>query len=245
VPAWSGAEATERLVFRAVGQSLTSNLPTRQRLLIGPALFHDPDLEAVHRELILGAKPPSWMSSYGGPPIRFTDHALSISPILHRCRAGDVSSCWVAIGVTGNAEPIEDIKLWYGDSLMESLIEGGADCASERLRSLCWDMFAEDRDRLRPLGLASRQSLVNVAIEMGGPGAFSRFATPVTEDDPRALIATTARNDADVVMAEWLRRVEAAKPDRAATDKEARFGAALWILLFAALATRSSRWRLG
>jgi hypothetical protein len=65
------------------------------------------------------------------------------------------------------------------------------------------------------------------------------------ESDLRALVAKTSATNPDRVMAEWRKRVLAAKPDRPNADTLARYGALVWVLFLSVFATRSTRWRLG
>jgi hypothetical protein len=175
---------------------------------------------------------------------------------------------------------VENMEVWYTVEQLEGIVEArfgpGHTWASCRglLAQECGLFVRRLSQNLTPLGPAARASLASIAVEMGGAGAFHRFAEPSSESaaeairefrtsgrsdeelgaflatwrdpfDIRELIATTAGVPADEVMAEWLARVLESRPDRAAREQRARLGAVAWILLFVAFSTRSTRWRLG
>jgi hypothetical protein len=153
------------------------------------------------------------------------------------------------------SEAAEDIRLWYGDAFdrWTTQLDGCVRIDSGRD---CDKAITEFHDRLTPLGDLARASLVSVALEMGGRGSLARLiafrGSPTGLDllkegpaDHREMIARTANTDADAVMGEWLRRVRAARPDRAGENRESRLGSFLWIAVLMSLATRSTRWRLG
>jgi hypothetical protein len=231
--------AKQDLVRRALGNALQGTLTVPQAAWIGRELLtSEPDLEAVYRQLATGP-----------------------SASLHRCKSGELDSCWLAMGVAdvagltlrdGEAVLVEHLGAWYTESQRRSLALSHAtftrlrgDCDAGDLTS-CDGILLTSYEQLVPLDRDARTALVSVALEMGGRGSFARFGEPAAfPADFREIISRTARTEADAVMAEWHRRVIAAKPDRPRADREARVGSLLWILLFTAFAARSTRWRLG
>lgn len=241
---WSSRESVEGYVRRAVGQVLAEALPEPQgswsnRQPIG----FMPDLRGVYRQLVVGR-----------------------SETAARCREGDLEACWSAMGATGSGDLeglIADLRLWYTPDQRRRLVEATTRPYGTRGRAAEWLACVEGGQQaacdrflvtayslLIPLDRHARASLAMVALDMGGDGALARFAEPVVApsgslSNPRDLLARTAGTDADAVMAEWLRRVAAVRPDRAGLGRGERFLAFLWILFFVALSTRSTRWRLG
>jgi hypothetical protein len=255
---WGRPEQIQRAVDDAVASALSVNLPKAQREWASDRVGFEPDFEAVHRELVLGVKPPTIGCSGCSPKVRLASHAFSQSAPLVACRAGDTDACWNAFGATGNVDFSQDLALWHGRDAPVRWVEPlGQGCGRDH-PAYCEEALSFYWDELAPLGDASKASLVSVALEMGGRGSLIRFKETRgyhtnaggnrelgEATDYREILSSAADASPDAVMSEWLRRVQAAKPDRAETDKEARFGAILWITLFIALATRSTRWRLG
>jgi hypothetical protein len=235
---WMSSAAKEALVRTAVGDALEATLSGPQIYWAGATLLTSiPDLEAVYRHLATG-----------------------LSASLRRCKAGDLEACWLGMGATdvtglelpdGREVLHQHMEAWYTESQRRSVAVSLARTSRARDRCAaalagCEETLLENYEALAPLGREARSSLVGIALEMGGPGSFARFRAPLAfPPDYRQLISRTAGVDADLVMAEWHRRVIAAKPDRPRADREARVGSVLWILLFTALAARSTRWRLG
>jgi hypothetical protein len=227
---WTRRRTVEEKVRAAVESALHASLPGPQSWLLGRGSLARPvELETVYREMATG-----------------------MSPTLSRCASGHLGSCWAAVGVTQTHDPTDRVRSWYTEDQRRTIVQANArarlfssNCAGDDIQ-VCDALLADKWESLVPLGFAGRSSLAVLAIEMGGDGAFHRFAAPLpTPADYRDLIARTAGTSADHVMTEWHRRVVAAKPNRPRTEREARFGALFWILFFVALSSRSTRWRLG
>jgi hypothetical protein len=226
---WVPRRVVEAKVLSAVGVALQTALPLPQLTWVEHEMFSEsPDWEASYRRLTVG-----------------------LSPTLRRCKSGELESCWMAMGETGSEQMIDDLGIWYTEAQRLALGRSSARLSSQRASCEKGELDACDRHLLEvygsliPLGDA-RGSLVSVALEMGGEGALVRFAESATlPPDFRKVLANTAGTDADAVMTEWHHRALAAKPDRPRADQQARVGTLLWMLLFMAFATRSSRCRLG
>jgi hypothetical protein len=254
---WARPAEVQRAVNDAVGRTLSPHLPQAQRRWAGSTVGQEPSFEAVYRELVLGAAPPILHCAGCSGHLRLPRNAFSASAPLVACRQGDTDACWAAMGATGNGEIAADIALWYGDDFGRWIEPLGPGCGRDH-DSYCEQAISYFWEDLPPLGDASRASLISLALEMGGRGSLVRLIETRgyrTDDNGRRILgepidypeilSSAAAVGPDELMTEWLRRVQAAKPDRAGTDRDARFGAILWITLFIALAIRSTRWRLG
>lgn len=94
----------------------------------------------------------------------------------------------------------------------------------------------------RPI-LTARRSLMQVALEMGGDGAYGRMlsAQGGTVADQ---LAAAAGGPSDTVLRRWHTAVTAARPESTILTKKGAWMAFFWVVLFVAVASRSSRWRL-
>jgi hypothetical protein len=227
---WTTPGRVDAAVRAAMSAALLATMPAEQRAWLSPAqITATPELASVQRELVVG-----------------------LSATLGLCRAGRLVACWSAMGVTGSSDPVHNLRVWFTEAQRRALAESlrrqgytpGA-CAEGDMDS-CDSYLVDLRKTFVPLGAAARASLVSVALDLGGEGALRRFAQPLGEDESmRDAISRAAGLGADQVMEEWLERVLAAEADARASEKEARFGTVLWILVFMALSARSTRWRLG
>jgi hypothetical protein len=257
---WSRRANVEEEVRSLVGRAMNRSLPMEQAAWIDPALItKTPNLVDTYRELVTG-----------------------MSATLDLCLAGNLESCWSALGVTPSMDPVEDIHAWYTEGQIERALHlwpgysgGRRGCLDGQLLN-CENTLKIMRTQVTPLGPASRAALASTAIELGGEGAYHRFAEPIAPPirpseragiesaraladdsfqrvaqplvdpvDLREVIGRTAGMDPDLVLAEWRRRVIAARPDGPGADSGVRYATVLWILFFTAFSTRSTRWRLG
>lgn len=98
--------------------------------------------------------------------------------------------------------------------------------------------------RSRPLNERARRLLVEVAIELGGEGAFDRLLAPAG-DEVEARLAAAARVELDSVVSVWRARVVEGVAHRSpGVDPIAAAASLGWIAVFMFLASRRSRWRL-
>ncbi|MFC1660308.1 hypothetical protein ACFL3S_02430, partial [Gemmatimonadota bacterium] len=95
-----------------------------------------------------------------------------------------------------------------------------------------------------PLETEARASLVAEALAQGREGAFTRFAAH-PESLLRDRLASAANLHPDTLMVRWRARVLEARPELHAGLLLSPVSLAFWILILLALATRSTRWRLG
>ena len=177
------------------------------------------------------------------------------SHAARECFRGNLSWCWEAVGL---ADSVGALSRWYTPEERRQLVrQRGASfggerevalwngCADQGLQEAC-DFFLGRRPvmELIPLGQNSRTSLLGYALRVGGDGAFERFRARAPESLKGALL-DAAGVPADSLMAGWRRQVLAARPNAWAGLVRTPLSVLAWILLMAALATRSTRWRLG
>ena len=105
---------------------------------------------------------------------------------------------------------------------------------------------------MMPYPQTVRANLLWFALQRGGAGAMDRLVASVAADAGRPAVTNIRQHlgsasgmDPDVLMEQWRQGVLAGRPGAPTPEKRSRASTTLWITLFAALATRSKRWRLG
>lgn len=172
--------------------------------------------------------------------------ALSASPAARACLDGDVARCLDALSL---ADPGVSWARWYdADFLVDwARSQPGSDalprCESERTVAACRALM-ERHGPPQPVGSLARASLLRFALEANGADAWraltSDSAGPIIE-----RVAAAADADAERLVGAWRERVIAARPARFAELGGSSLVTLLWVALLAALASRSTRWRLG
>jgi hypothetical protein len=201
-----------------------------------------------------------WVSNQGLAPYRghewyYRRFATVPSQAVRLCFAGDLDSCWDAVGVS---EADDLWKEWYTDADRREFVRSlstrwwirGSDplrvgCVEEGLTAAC-DALLKRRfeEPVIPLTGAFRASLTFRALQIGGEGAYLRLISDETLS-PRDRLAYAAGVDADSLMAVWRDEIMNARPRHAAGMGRAGATALGWILILLFLAARSTRWRLG
>lgn len=129
--------------------------------------------------------------------------------------------------------------------LVTSGTEGTPDCIGGDVEPCAALLRLHERDLPsipeRPL-LMARRVLMQVALEMGGEGAYGRMlsAQGGTVGDQ---LAAAAAVPVDTVLRRWHTAVMAARPESTILTKKGAWMAFFWVVLFVAVASRSSRWR--
>lgn len=184
--------------------------------------------------------------------------AVTPSRSVRACLAGSAASCSMSLGLVEGAS----IGEWYTPDERRALAVTGGDpgsmsrearvippavaaCLADADPAACDAVLLSDSRRdLTPLRGAVRASLLRHALETGGDGAWGRLVEardrPVVE-----ALEYTASTELDVVVASWNRSVLAARPEVHASLGSRSFFALMWIVFFAGMAMRSTRWRLG
>ncbi len=204
-----------------------------------------------------------WVSHTGLVPYRgyewyYRRFATVPSQAVRLCFAGELESCWDAVGVSEG----DDLwKEWYTDADRREFVRSlspnwwsssraGRDplwdgCVELGLIAACDALLKRRFDEpVIPLSGAFQASLTFRALQIGGQGSYLRLISdePLS---PRDRLAHAAGVDADSLMAVWRDEILAARPKHAAGMGRASATALGWILLLLFLAARSTRWRLG
>jgi hypothetical protein len=192
---------------------------------------------------------------------------LASTPALaaRRCYRGEIAWCWEAMGLSLGGGGWEE---WYSPEERRLLVESrygywlrdgtgrlrragllAHACVNLKLDRACVvlleDPWSQGRAPVRiPLEPDTRASLVSEALSQGGEGAFTRFVSQ-PEAPLRDRLSMAAGLEADTLMVRWRARVLEARPELHAGLLRSPISLALWILILVALATRSTRWRLG
>lgn len=171
---------------------------------------------------------------------------------VRSCYGGDIAACGRALGLADAADPLDS---WYGIEDRRRLVEHAA--ATWGLRRLpesraCvvqGDAASCDA-ALRtvppefvnpPLSGVARGLLTDVALELGGEGAYERLADgrgPIA-----ARLASAAGVSTDSLVRAWRARAFADAPRPITLRRAGAWAAMVWAVTFAFLGLRSTRWR--
>lgn len=190
------------------------------------------------------------------PPERYGEVYVELATApwtaVRSCYAGDIAACGRALGLTVGANPLDS---WYGIEDRRRLVDRAS--ATWGLRRLpetraCLQQgdAAECDAALRtvpaefvspPLGGVARGLLTDVALELGGHGAYERLA------DGRGPIAARLVDAAgvptDSLVRVWRARAFADAPRPITLRRAGAWAAMVWAVTFACLGLRSTRWR--
>lgn len=121
-------------------------------------------------------------------------------------------------------------------SRLQSCVDGQDAACQEVLRALPWGVLP------KPLGLDARETLLHVALRIGGREAYHRLMAAA--DQPMAdRLALAAGVSTDCLVTRWRAAVLAARPVPLALPSSGVWIGLGWALFFAACGLRSSRWR--
>lgn len=220
----------EEKIARTLGEVLMRSAPAEVSAWTGGALTSSAgDLPWVARELVTRA-----------------------STVVRRCYEGDLEGCAQATGLRGGEAPwrnwftAPERRLYVERMVRPSDASGSAlwdGCVRAGMDDACM-VILRGRALPAPLTPRARSSLLSLALETGGPGAFHRLREAGGGDLSHALEAA-AGVPLDTLLASWRREVLATRRSAWAGLSRSPVTLLLWILLFGALASRSTRWRLG
>lgn len=231
-----------------------NRLKDQIRHAIGVSITYDLSAQAI------GAKGIGrWV---GGEPHRehdlariYRQLATTRSVATRRCMEGDVDSCMTALGL--GVDEGSAIEAWYTPAERRALVAGASFLGVMRNNSGAWEACVFDSDqpacdgllrtqprRWAPLPGSVRASLLSLALESGGRGAWSRIVEDPTMS-PEAALEYASGVPLSTLLAEWRSRVVENRPDVYGSLGAHSGVALMWALFFAALAMRSTRWRLG
>lgn len=233
------ADVVNRIVL-TVGEELGAKLDEDTRLWLGANIMGS---RAAERSGWSGTH-LSWV---------YVELATAGSSIGRRCFAGDLSACNTALELEPTSDPLIE---WYDAHDRRRLIArtGGLrgwvhtpqwiPCVDEGNDTDCEELLRDrmEGSTMHPVSPRVHQTLVETAVEMGGDGAFGRML----ETEAATIgdwIAAVAQTPSDAVVAKWHADVIASRPAPTTLTAATGWGAVAWILVLAAIATRSTRWR--
>ena len=265
----AGAVAAQPLVIQVQGQV---NVPASGDWRTSLSFLRQVQAGDIARSLVangaqtIGERQDSalsaWLLASFIPTANGSDRFYSIylelvtSPwsTAHSCYLGDLAACRAALGVTGRADPILgwydaldrrrmvrefEYPFWKRSAgvLYDRCAQGGPDASCEAaLRAI------PPIGITTPLSTAARISLLEAALDAGGPGAYERLlAAPRRPIESR--LAAAAAVPGDSLFALWRARVLAARPKTVGLGGRSAWAAVLWGTVLGMLALRSTRWR--
>ncbi len=225
-----------------------------------PERYLEEKIARILGEVLMRSAPPevrAWTggalrASAGNLPWVARELVTRASTVVRRCYEGDLEGCAQATGLRGGDEPwlnwftAPERRLYVermvrpGDASDSALWDG---CVRAGMDDACM-VILRGRPLPAPLTPEARASLLGLALETGGPGAFLRLREGGSGDLARELEAA-AGVPLDTLLASWRREVLATRTSAWAGLVRSPLTLLLWILFFGALASRSTRWRLG
>lgn len=175
----------------------------------------------------------------------------SHAAVSRRCYAGSVRDCRIALGLQAADDPVtqfldSDDRRRLADELpgyearrrrfprqMEACL-AGSDIA-------CIEVLRSSPNIPAPLHSWHRLSVLQLAADIGGAGSMERVLT--TSGTPAERIAAGAGIPTDSVIRLWVDRARHVSPPSEDISLGIAASSVVWILAFAGMALRSSRWR--
>lgn len=231
------------------------------RSLIAGAMSHDlRESDALVGDWV-------WGNALDAEPLEETYRRIAItaSRATRGCLAGDTDACAAALGlelppgegVVAGETPARDLLAeWYTPEERQARVSRHRVWRSRRaqvLRARCTqedDIAACDEYMQRfgwnwaPMGPEARESVLAHALDRGGEGAWTRLLED-PEMAPREALEHASGASLEDLLASWQSELVANRPETFEALGGSSGRAFLWTLLFAALALRSTRWRLG
>ena len=166
------------------------------------------------------------------------------------CFGGDLGACARALALEGAEQPLSlwftieehrrvvlDNRSWWIRREPDYVACADGDDAS------CTALLAEHPYLIRtPLTHTARESLLQIALEVGGDGALGRLVRADSGSIGERL-SRAAGVTRDSLVAVWRARILAAEPGSTTLTRVAGWTAFAWILVATVIATRSTRWR--
>ena len=154
---------------------------------------------------------------------------------LHAALPGDVL-VWLGGGAFGHPDPL----VWAYRDLATSGSRPARRCFGGEVDACMLAMTGDSAGLMRPV---TRVSLLQLALELGGDGSYSRLFDDSTDIATR-LARASGRTTEELIVT-WRHEVQDARPRVHAGVARAGMWTIVWLLGLATFATRSTRWRLG
>lgn len=176
--------------------------------------------------------------------------------LSRECFRGDLARCALGMGLPSGDDPVGSQYLSPAErrlavarlgSVLDDAYSGNAAAYDECLAGgdgACRALLCMLPARLlpRPLGVDSRLTVVQLALRLGGRGAFQRLLD-ASDGPPGGAILAAAGVPLDSLLGQWHREVIASRPAPVTVTIAGAVTALGWTLLISALSLRSSRWR--
>ncbi len=249
------ADARERTIATYTGQEIPDNMSPEAlaQLLRGSFPVPQP-----------GRQFDDWLGGSLHPPLPDKREAeaaylqLVTLPyaVNSRCLQGDVAACRAALDLFADQDPIasryqspEDRR--YAISQISTVLAsdpattptyeeciGGRDDACRSLLGV-----AARASMPRPLGLEARGLLTWVAVRLGGRAGYLRLVDGA-DRSPISRLEAAAGVPVDTIITRWRAEVLAARPEPVAVPVSGVVSGLGWMVVLAACALGSSRWRV-
>jgi len=187
-------------------------------------------------------------------PRVYRELATMPARVARSCLAQDSAACWSMLGLDEGPDPVRE---WYTPEERRALVaraEHWVERAAEDLFVRCTDQGSTGAcDELIAFvprvywevsSARARTIMVSLALEAGGVSAWARLLETPSMPPGDALRHISGLSTEEL-STRWRDLILAARPNVHAGFGLTQLATALWVLLLAALATRSTRWRLG
>lgn len=241
----------------------------RQGVLISPWFSRDQTKKHIRSAIgqvlaqdLGGTALGDW--SHGGNPFEGRDPAqlyrwmvATASVAVHSCLDGGVDACIASLSLGPQSR--DPLHVWYTAEQLAAIDASRLDQPYRDLRACeagmptagtprtdtgdpdCESLRGHAIWSLAPIRFA-RETLVGQALERGGLGAWSRLVEDPSMSPEQALEYASGV-DLEELVTEWRAWIVTNRPEVYAGLGGKSAFALLWVLVFAALATRSTRWR--
>ncbi|MBM4184445.1 MAG: hypothetical protein FJ207_09485 [Gemmatimonadetes bacterium] len=231
-------------------------VPTRGglKLAVRTAIWN-----AVREDLLQGTPLRAWVEAAGimTTPDVYRSLATMTSDLGHACIGAEIRACMVGLGFQHDVTEHE-LTDWFDPWMRRSLVvrasapwEARVDSNDASVRACldADDIGACDRTLLAIdwLGIARTPREANVhllfhAVRLGGEGAWAR-ALENPSATPAEALARASGQDVEALVSSWRAALEQGRPVAYAGIGMHAAVVVAWILILAALAMRSTRWR--
>lgn len=155
----------------------------------------------------------------------YTELATTESVAIRRCRSGENAACLDVLGI--DSLPGSRLVRWYAPEDYRALLRNVIPPRDDSAGVAAWVRCREQRDQTAcvavatalpnnripvPLTGMTRALLLREALDAGGAGAYGRLVGTAGPLRPR--LEHAAGKPAEVIVARWRERIEAARPDR-------------------------------
>jgi len=211
--------------------------------------------DGLDADVVRWLRSPSGLDSLSKIQAEVVYVELATAPweVVKLCRGGDLEACGRALALETAADTV---SLWYTAEEQRRAVErsGGSWWLSIRTSpeyggcldgdaAACSAFLNEHRWIIgEPLSATARESILRVALEVGGEGALGRLARSAAPTMV-ARLSVAAEVPSDSLIARWRERILAAAPAQVILTGATGGTALVWVLLSAFLALRSTRWR--